>query len=183
VPPSNSKSSSQLAAQTDSESPAESKAGRGGKPSKDSAQAGNNVHFEPFEKRTYDMSYACLLIPRNPQHLLTDKVSDFIHKTIKDTCDTFGWRLVLVQVRPEYFQWVISATVGTPPSKCIHTIREQTSRCILDKFKAFRDKSEYQDFWAPGYLVLVSTEAHPPAIIEEFIVLTRQQQGLPRQGI
>jgi len=182
VPSSNSKSSTQLAAQADSESPGDSKAGRG-KPSKDSAQAGNNVHFEPFEKRAYDMSYACLLIPRNPQHLLTGKVSDFIHKTIKDTCGTFGWRLALVQVRPEYFQWVVSATVGTPPSKCIHTIREQTSRGILDKFNQFRDKTPYRDFWAPGYLVLVSAEAHPPGIIEEFIVLTRQQQGLPRQGI
>jgi REP element-mobilizing transposase RayT len=182
VPPSNNKSGARLESTTDSESAGESKPGRGGKQSKDSAQAGNNVHFEPFEQRAYDMSYACLLIPRNPQHVLTRKVSEFIHKTIKDTCGTFGWRLAMVQVRPEYIQWVVSATVGTPPSKCIHTIRDQTSKGILDKFNEFRDKSPYQDFWAPGYLVLVSAEAHPPAIIEEFIVLTRQQQGLPRQG-
>jgi REP element-mobilizing transposase RayT len=182
VPPSNSRFSAQVAAITDPESSSDSKAGRGGKPSKDPATAGNGVHFEPFEQRAYDMSYACLLIPRNPEHLLTGKISDFIHKIVRDTCDAFGWRLTLIQVRPQYIQWVVNATVGTPPSKCIHTIRDQTSKGILDKFKQFRDKVPYQDFWAPGYLVLVSKEAHPQSIIDEFINLTRQQQRLPRQG-
>lgn len=181
VPPSNPRSSTQVSGRAESESSPEPKSKRG-KPSKESAQAANNFQFEPFEKRAYDMSYACLLIPRNPQHLLTDKVAEFIQKTIQETCTAFGWRVSLVQVRPEYFQWILSATVGTPPSKCIHTIREQTSKGILDKFKEFRDKTPYQDFWAPGYLVLVSAEAHPPNIIEQFISLTRQQQGLPRHG-
>ena len=182
MPPANPRPSTQFAQRSDAESNADSKDGRGSKPSKDSAQAGNNVHFEPFEKRAYDMSYACLLKPRNPQHLLTGKVSEFIHKAIKDTCGTFGWSLSIVQVRPEYLQWVVNAAVGTPPSKCIRTIREQTSRGILEKFKELKEDTRYQDFWAPGYLVLVGSEAHPPSIIEEFIVLTRQQQGLPRQG-
>ena len=182
MPPSNSRPSTQLTARRDSDSPADPKAGRPGKPSKEPATPANNVHFEPFEQRAYDMSYACLLIPRNPEHLLTGKVAEFIESAIRETCATFGWSLVLVQVRPPYCQWVVSATVGTPPSKCIHTIREQTSRGILDKFKQLRDKTPYQDFWAPGYLVLVSREAHPQNIIEEFINLTRQQQGLPRQG-
>jgi hypothetical protein len=75
----------------------------------------------------------------------------------------------------------VSANAGTPPSKCIHTIREQTSKGILDKFKEFRDGAQYADFWAPGYLVLVGEEPHPQSIIDEFIKLTRQQQKLSRQ--
>ena len=96
------------------------------------------MHFEPFENRAYDMSYACLLIPRDPEHLLTGKVADFIQKSIQNVCIAFGWHLMQVQVQPEYFQWVMSATVGTPPSKCIHTIREQTSKGILATFQQFR---------------------------------------------
>lgn len=181
MPPPNSKSSTQLSGQSDPESGAESKPGRGSKPSKDSPQDANNVHFEPFHKRVYDMSYACLLIPRHPEHLLTGKIAEFVEKTMKSTCGTFGWTLGFVQVRPEYLQWVISATFGTPPSKCIHTIREQTSKGLLDKFKEFRDGAQYADFWAPGYLVLVGEKPHPQSIIEEFIKLTRQQQKLSRQ--
>lgn len=181
VPPSNSKPSTELASRGKSDSGSDPKSGRG-KPSKDSAPAAKNVFFEPFEKRAYDMSYACLLIPRNPEHELTGKVADFIEKAIADICKTFGWRVSVVQVRPAYFQWVLSATVSTAPTICIRTIRDQTSKGILAKFKQFRDKTPYQDFWAPGYMVLVSTETHPQSIIDEFITLTRQQQGLPRQG-
>ena len=66
-----------------------------------------NVHFEPFENRAYDMSYACLLIPRDPEHLLSGKVADFIQKSIQNVCIAFGWHLMQVQVQPEYFQWVV----------------------------------------------------------------------------
>jgi REP element-mobilizing transposase RayT len=182
VPPSNPKSFTQLLARKESDSTPDRKAGRGGKPGRDTGKSGTHVHFEPFAKRAYDMSYACLLIPRNPEHLLTGKVAEFISGAMRDTCATFGWELGMLQVRPQYMQWVLSATVGTPPSKCIHTIREQTSKGILEKFKQFRDKDPYKDFWAPGYLVLVSAEPHPQNIIDEFIHLTRQQQGLSRQG-
>jgi REP element-mobilizing transposase RayT len=140
------------------------------------------VHFEPFENRAYDMSYACLLIPRDPEHLLTGKVADFIRKCIQNVCIAFGWHLVQVQVQPEYFQWVVSAKVGTPPSKCIHMIREETSKGILAAFRQFKPPDGYADFWAPGYLVLVGDQPHPPSIIQEFIKLTRQQQGLSKRS-
>ena len=141
-----------------------------------------NVHLEPVSRRDYDLSYACLLIPRANEHLLTDKVDAFLQTTMRQICQFFGWRLDYVQVQPEYLQWVISAPAATPPSRCIHTIREQTSKGVLGKFRQFRDKNPHQDFWAPGYLVLVGLVPHPPEVIEEFIRLTRQQQGLRPRG-
>lgn len=138
-----------------------------------------NVRLEPLSRRDYDLSYACLLIPRVSDHLLTGKVPEFLHTTLRQICKFFGWRLDFVQIRPEYLQWVVSAPAATPPSRCIRTIREQTSKGILDKFRQFRGKNPVQDFWAPGYLVLVGPGPHSPEIISEFIRLTRQQQGLP----
>jgi REP element-mobilizing transposase RayT len=170
----------QFTARADSDATPESKPGRR-KPGKDAAQATRNVHFEPFENRAYDMSYACLLIPRDPEHLLAGKVADFIQKSIQNVCIAFGWQLLRVQVQPEYFQWVVSAKVGTPPSKCIHMIRDETSKGILAAFRQFRAAEGFSDFWAPGYLVLVGDEPHPASIIQEFIKLTRQQQGLSRR--
>jgi REP element-mobilizing transposase RayT len=170
----------QFAGRAESASIPERKPGRR-KPGKDAGQVSRNVHLEPFENRVYDMSYACLLIPRDPEHLLVGKVADFIQKTIQNVCIAFGWHLVQVQVQPEYFQWVVSAKVGTPPSKCIHMIREETSKGILAAFRDYRAGEEYSDFWAPGYLVLVGDEPHPANIIQEFIKLTRQQQGLSRR--
>lgn len=171
----------QFAAGADSDSTPESKGGRR-KPSKDPAQAPKNVHFEPFENRAYEMSYACLLIPRDPEHLLTGKVAEFVQRSIQNVCIAFGWQLMQVQVQPEFFQWVVSAKVGTPPSKCIHMIREETSKGILAAFRQFRTSDDFADFWAPGYLVLVGDEPHPARIIQEFIKLTRQQQGRARRS-
>jgi REP element-mobilizing transposase RayT len=140
------------------------------------------VRLEPLSSRDYDLSYACLLIPRSSQHMLTGQVTDFLDNTIKQTCEFFGWRLNFLQIRPEYVQWVVSAPPATPPSRCIHTIREQTSKGILDKFREFTDKNQGKDFWAPGYLVLVSATPHPPEVIDQFVRLTRQQQALRGQG-
>jgi REP element-mobilizing transposase RayT len=141
-----------------------------------------SVLLEPLSRRDYDLSYACLLIPRFSGHLLTGKVTDFLHATIRQTCVVASWRLDFVQVRPEYLQWVVSAPATSPPSRCIHTIRDQTSKGILDKFRQFRDNNPCQDFWAPGYLVLVGPAPHPPEVISEFIRLTRQQQALRAPG-
>jgi REP element-mobilizing transposase RayT len=141
-----------------------------------------SVLLEPLNRRDYDLSYACLLIPRADSHLLTGKVTEFLHTTIRQICGLFGWRLDFIQIRPEYLQWVVSAPAATPPSRCIRMIREQTSKGILDRFHEFRDKSPHQDFWAPGYLVLVGPAPHPAEVISEFILLTRQQQALGRQS-
>jgi REP element-mobilizing transposase RayT len=182
VPASDPKSSTEYDTQSDADSSGDAK-NRRGKHEKGAAKAGSNVHFEPLERQAYEMSYACLLIPRNDEHLLTGKVPEFLQKAIKDACQVFGWRLDFIQVRPEYLQWVVSATVGTPPSRCIHMIREQTSKGILDKYRQFRDKKNpIRDFWAPGYLVLVGSAPHPPEIVQEFIRLTRGQQGLTSRG-
>ena len=94
-----------------------------------------NVHLEPVSRRDFDLSYACLLIPRANDHYLTDKVDGFLQATMRQICQFFGWRLDYVQVQPEYLQWVISATAATPPSRSIHTIREQTSKGVLGKFR------------------------------------------------
>jgi REP element-mobilizing transposase RayT len=157
--------------------------GRGSKSPKDGNRLPNpNVTLEPIKRHDYDLSYACLLIPRANEHFLSDKVDAFLQKTMREICQFFGWRLDYVQVQPQYLQWVISAPAATPPSRCIHTIREQTSKGVLGKFREFRDKSPHQDFWAPGYLVLVGSSPHPREVIEEFIRLTRLQQGLRPKG-
>jgi len=179
APHSNTKPSTQFSPRSDRDPSSDSKPGRA-EPSRESAQSMKSVHFEPFEKRSYDLSYACLLIPRDPEHLLTGKLADFIGRAIQTVCIAFGWSLLMVQVQPEYFQWVVSAKVGTPPSKCIHTIREETSKGILGAFRHLRGET-HDDFWAPGYLLLVGSEPHPPAVIQEFIKLTRQQQGISKQ--
>lgn len=145
--------------------------------------APGKVVLEPFSRRPYDLSYACLVIPRFSTHRLHGDVVETLRTNMHQICLSFGWRLDFIMVRPEYLQWVISAPATTPPSRSIRTIRELTSKKIFEDFPHYKEDNLGEDFWAPGYLVLVGPTPHPPEIIIEFIRLTRQQQGfLPNPG-
>jgi hypothetical protein len=38
-------------------------------------------------------------------------------------------------------------------------------------------KNGDEDFWAPGYLLFWGSQPHPAEVIQQYIHLTRQQQG------
>lgn len=142
------------------------------------AESPLRVELERVSRRPYDLSYACLLIPRFKTHRLTGDVVEVLNTRMRQVCVSFGWRPELILVRPEFLQWVISAPASMPPSRCIQIVREQTSKKILQDFPAFKEENLSQDFWAPGYLALVGMTPHPPEMIIEFIRLTRQRQGV-----
>ena len=157
--------------------------GHGGRQAKDGDSL-PSPEVQPWElaRRSNDLSYACLLIPRSSQHALNSKVAGFLDKTIRDTANTFGWQVTFLQVQPQFLQWGISAPPATPPTRCLRMIRDETSKGILAKFREFRVKDKQTgailDFWAPPYLLIVGTAPHSPEIIRQFIEMTRQKQGL-----
>lgn len=143
----------------------------------------SDVVLEPVSRQPYDLSYAFLLIPRFSAHYLIGDIAEDLHDWMRRICVSFEWRLDNILIRPEYMQWVVYVPANTPPSRCLRTIREQTSRLIFDDFPHIRQENLSKDFWAPGYSVLLGPTPHPPDMINEYIRLTRQQQGTqPRLG-
>lgn len=142
----------------------------------------HRVHLEPVRNHPYDLSYACLLIPRFSSHYLIGDIVEFLHLWMKDICISFGWRLDNLTIKPEYMEWILSVPPNTPPSRCHRTVREQTSRQIFDDFPQFKNENLSKDFWAPGYFVMLGSQPHSQQTINEIIFLTRQQQGIqPRR--
>src|SRR5512142_3323014 len=139
----------------------------------------SGVVLEPVASRQpYDLSYACLLIPRFNSHYLIGDIAESLRDWMHRICISFTWRLEDIWVRPEYMQWVLYVPAATPPSRCIRTVREHTSRLIFEDFPHIRRENLSKDLWAPGYLVLIGPTPLPPEMIYEFISLTRQQQGI-----
>ncbi len=146
-------------------------------------ESSSGVVLEPVARKPYDLSYACLLIPRFSAHYLIGDIAESLREWMHQICISFAWRLEDLRIRPEYMQWVIYVPANTTPSRCIRTVREQTSRLVFEDFPHIRRENMSKDFWAPGYLVLVGPMPHPNDMISEFISLTRQQQGIqPRFG-
>lgn len=147
------------------------------------SDADHKVHLEPIPTHPYDLSYACLMIPRFSSHYLIGDVAECLHIWMQQICVSFAWRLDNLTIRPDYIQWILSVPPATPPSRCIRTVREHTSRQIFDDFPQFKNENLSKDFWAPGYFVLLGNQPHPLEMINEYIALTRQNQGIsPRRS-
>lgn len=148
------------------------------------SQVARKVVLEPVHTGSpYDLSYACLLIPRFGAHRLRGDVVPFLRELMYQVCQSFGWRLDYIMIRPEFLQYVICAPASTPPARSIRTIRELTSKRIFEDYPHYRDENMGGDFWAAPYLVVFGSDPHTAENIVEFIRLTRQGQGfLPNRG-
>ncbi len=139
----------------------------------------HKVQFEAADTHPYDLSYACLMIPRFTTHYLIGDIAESLRTWMGQICVSFSWRLEFLTVHPDYIQWILAVPPATPPSGCIRTIRQHTSQKIFEEFPHFRQENFSKDFWAPGYFVLVGNRPHPLDMINDYILLTRQQQGIP----
>lgn len=138
----------------------------------------DKVQLEYVIPRLYDLSYACLMIPRFSSHYMIGDIAEDLRVWIHQICVSFTWRLDYLTVHPDYIQWIVNVPPATPPSVCIRTIREHTSTKIFDDFPQFKQENFSRDFWAPGYFVLGGNRPHPREMINDYIRLTRQQQGI-----
>jgi REP element-mobilizing transposase RayT len=135
------------------------------------------INLEPVQAGVYHLTYACLLLPRFPEHYLTGEVADKLSEWMPIICIAFGWRLEYLAVRPEYLQWVSNVPPATSPGYVMRIMRTQTSEKIFAAFPGLRKDNPSGDFWAPGYLIMGGTQPHPSQLVKDYIRQVRQRQG------
>ncbi|RLD07428.1 MAG: IS200/IS605 family transposase [Chloroflexi bacterium] len=141
-------------------------------------EVAGRVILEPASSGMYDLTYACLLVPRFSSHHLTGDLSDRISEWMPNICLAFGWRLEHLAVRPDYLQWVVNVPPTTSPGYLMRIMRKQTSERIFDDFPRQKKENPSGDFWAPGYLIMGGTQPHPSQLVEDYIKRTRKRQGI-----
>jgi REP element-mobilizing transposase RayT len=148
-------------------------------------EVAGRVMLEPISPGLYNLTYACLLVPRFSSHYLTGDMADRISEWLPQICIAFGWRLEYLAVRPEYVQWVVNVPPATSPGYLMRIIRQQTSEKIFTEFSKLKRENPSGDFWAPGYLIMGGTQPHPPQLVKDYIKQTRTRQGYsqPRNNI
>jgi len=140
-------------------------------------EVAGRVMLEPIAPGLYNLTYACLLVPRFSSHYLTGDMSDRISEWLPQICIAFGWRLEYLAVRPEYVQWVLNVPPATSPGYLMRIVRQQTSEKIFTEFTRMKKENPSGDFWAPGYLIMGGTQPHPPQLVKDYIKQTRTRQG------
>jgi len=140
-------------------------------------EVASRVMLEPIAPGLYNLTYACLLVPRFSSHYLTGDMSDRLSTWLPQICIAFGWRLEYLAVRPEYVQWVVNVPPATSPGYLMRIVRQQTSEKIFLEFTPMKKENPSGDFWAPGYLIMGGTQPHPPQLVKDYIKQTRTRQG------
>ncbi len=140
-------------------------------------EVAGRMMLEPVSPGLYNLTYACLLVPRFSSHYLTGDISDRISEWLPQICIAFGWRLEYLAVRPEYVQWVVNVPPATSPGYLMRVMRQQTSEKIFTEFPRMKKENPSGDFWAPGYLIMGGTQPHPPQLVKDYIKQTRTRQG------
>ena len=138
--------------------------------------------LRPISPGLHQLTYACVLIPRLPNHHLVGDLAGMLNDQLQRLCLAFGWRLEHLALRPNHLHWLVSAPPETSPGALIETIRQQTSRRIFEQFPRLADQNPSGDFWAAGYLLINGDKPLDADIIREFLYGTRTYQGLdPRE--
>lgn len=145
-------------------------------------QVAHRILLEPVSPAMADLSYACLLVPRFDTHHLVGDLADRLNEWVPQVCIAFGWRLEHLSVRPDYLQWVVRVPPSTAPGHVIRVVRQQTSDRLFNEFPRFKKDNPSGDFWAPGYLIMGSSQPHPPHLVRNFIKQTRERQGFKPGG-
>jgi REP element-mobilizing transposase RayT len=140
-------------------------------------EVAGRVMLEPISPGLYNLTYACLLVPRFSSHYLTGDLADRVAEWLPQICIAFGWRLEYLAVRPEYVQWVLNVPPATSPGYLMRIVRQQTSEKIFAEFAKMRKENPSGDFWAPGYLIMGGSQPHPPQLVKDYIKQTRTRQG------
>jgi REP element-mobilizing transposase RayT len=140
-------------------------------------EVAGRVMLEPISPGLYNLTYACLLVPRFSSHYLTGDMADKVSEWLPQICIAFAWRLEYMAVRPEYVQWVVNVPPATSPGYLMRIVRQQTSEKIFIEFPRLKKENPSGDFWAPGYLIMGGTQPHPPQLVKDYIKQTRTRQG------
>jgi len=124
------------------------------------------------------VQYACVLIPRFPQHTLTGDLARDLSRWMPQIAIAFGWRLDHLVIRPTYMQWLVQVPPETSSAEVLRIVQQHTSKRIFAAYPRLAETNPSGHFWAPGYLLLSQNQPIPDETIHAFIAATRRQQGL-----
>ena len=101
-------------------------------------QAVGHLVLEPASPAFYNLHYACLLLTRRREHRLDGDLKASLKRWMRDIAVAYGWRIELLNIYPEFMQWVISIPPATSPNEMMRIIRLETSRRVLEAFPGIR---------------------------------------------
>ena len=125
----------------------------------------------------HNLTYACVLVPRLPQHHLVGDLATFLTQWVTQLSLAFGWRLEHLAIRPDYLHWIAVVPPNSSPGMMVHNIREETSQYVFSEFPRLARENPSGEFWTSGYLIVNGRDPFSRQMVQEFIGSVRTSQG------
>jgi REP element-mobilizing transposase RayT len=113
-----------------------------------------DVNIQEGESSDVDVSDVTFyLVPRLDTHHLLGELSHKLRCWLPVICETYGWQLDLIAVRPDYLKWTLRDFPEPLIREMLTILRRKTSERIFRVFPELIKGNPTSDFWSPGYLV------------------------------
>ena len=112
-----------------------------------------NPNWTPVNDPTPVSDVTIYLVPREGRHFLVGELAQMLRRWMPEICQTYGWQLDRLSVRPDYLKWTLNDFPETLMQELLQTVRDETSQRVFQVFPNMRPDPLMVDFWAPGYLV------------------------------
>ena len=137
--------------------------------------AGNALDFNAASR--YELSYACLVIPRFKSHYLIGDVVNNLDNWVREICISYNWRLEFLIIKPGHMELGISVSPAISPAHFVNLLCVHTSNLIFKEYPRYRKQNTSREFWAAGFFAAPGLNSLSENLIEEFIRSTRSSQG------
>ncbi len=134
-------------------------------------------HLTTDSATLHNLTYACVLVPRMPDHHLVGRIVKRIKEWMHRLSLAFGWRLEHISVRPGYLHWIAVVPPDTSPGVMVDQIQRETSSRIFYEYPRLKRENPSGEFWVSDYLVVNGRDEFSHNLIEEFIRNARSRQG------
>ena len=118
--------------------------------------------------------YQILLIPANPQQLISHDIAALVKQKLPQLHETNGWKCTRIAARPLYLQWSAVLPLDVCVSEMIQEIKDRANILIFARFPELLKDNLEGNFWAPGYFAVSGPQMLSNRMIEDYITLSRQ---------
>jgi CheY-like chemotaxis protein/REP element-mobilizing transposase RayT len=136
----------------------------------------NETEEQPVIKDLSDFffEYQVLLIPENPQQLISHDIAALIKQKLPQLHESNGWKCTRITARPLYLQWSAVLPLDVCASEMIQEIKDRSNILIFARFPELLKDNLEGNFWAPGYFAVSGPQMLSSRMIEDYLTLSRQ---------
>jgi REP element-mobilizing transposase RayT len=116
------------------------------------------------------------LVPRLNDHYLLGELALELRDWFPTLCETYGWELASMSVRPDYLKWTLLDFPECLMRAMLGVVRHWTSERIFKSFPTLQAGNPTQDYWSPGYLVDTQNREFPTQVLITHVSRSRSAQ-------